>query len=202
MVAAFLLFDLDDKFSSVSASQYVVHSVYTEAPNQTIPDPAIEKSIPQKPLLKPDLKKPTPKLISLHKEPKSRLAELEARQFSLDLSGTARLEMSGMTKSANLILKMSPVKGSGLQIFDITESRLIIDGTGASVYGLDATLDDTILTVDFFTDDAGAFSIDVMLDQNILDDTNDGQNVYLEGQKFYLTENKPYRLDLSGMMRY
>lgn len=200
VVAAFVLFDLGDKFSQVSASQYSANIDYTETPNQTIthePEPKHEtakinhKAEPIKSL--------TPKIL----QQKSPLDALESKQFVLNLSGDARPGLSNMAKKASLSLKMTPIKGTNLKEFSIIESRLLIDGSSAPVSGIGAKLDDKILTVDFAADKTEKFTITITLDEKILDDKNNKQKAVLQDQDFYLmNKSMPYKVDLTGTLQH
>lgn len=190
VAASFLLLDLDDKFHPVSTNQYSANIDYTETPKQIIiPDVEPKKQIAQK---------QAP--IKVQLEPKSRLSELEEKEFSLNLSGDAYV--LGMTKKANLVLKLEPIKGTDLQKFTISESRLIIDGSGAVISGVDASLDGVMLTLNFAANNVGQFSILAILDEQILDDTNYKQNASVENQNFYLVKKEtPYQLNLVGTLK-
>lgn len=200
VVAAFVFFDLGDKFFQVSASQYSANIDYTETPNQTIthePEPKHEtakinhKAEPIKSL--------TPKIL----QQKSPLDALESKQFVLNLSGDARPGLSNMAKKASLSLKMTPIKGTNLKEFSIIESRLLIDGSSAPVSGIGAKLDDKILTVDFAADKTEKFTITITLDEKILDDKNNKQKAVLQDQDFYLmNKSMPYKVDLTGTLQH
>ncbi|MFM8659543.1 MAG: hypothetical protein ACKOCQ_06390 [Candidatus Nitrosotenuis sp.] len=197
VVAAFLLFDLDDKFAPVSASQYSANIDYTETPNQTIvsePEPKMAKTIPVAQLAKP--------IIKIHAQ-KSPLNDLEGKQFVLDLSGDARPGYSNMAKKASLTLKMIPIKGTNLKEFSIIESRLLIDGSSAPVSGIGAKLDDKTLIIDFAADKADKFTVIVSLDEKIINDKNNKQNASLQDQNFYLmNKDTPYKVDLTGTLQH
>lgn len=200
VVAAFLLFDLDDKFSPMSASQYSANIDYTETPNQTIthePEPKHEaaKTVHNA--------EPAKHVIQKISSQKSSLDILENKQFVLDLSGDARPGFSNMAKKTNLTLKMLPIKGTNLKEFDITESRLLIDGSSAPISGIGARLDDKTLTIDFAADKTKKFTVTITLDEKILDDKNNKQNVVLQNQDFYLmNKGMPYKVDLTGTLQY
>lgn len=195
-VSAFLLFDLDEKFYPPST----IHAAsidYDEANQTIIPESTIQtKTITQEPIAKP-----APKQVQarVQNEPKSRLLELESKQFTLNLRGEAYV--AGMLKDTNLILKLEPVKGTSLQNFKIIDSRLILDGAGVPITGIFAEIDQKMITLDFNANNVGKFSIFGTLDESILDDANDKQNVVLEDQDFYLLKKEmPYRLNLVGTM--
>jgi hypothetical protein len=196
-VSAFLLFDLDEKFYP-RPTMHAASIDYTEAPNQTIsPEPVISaEPVNQEPIAP----KSTPKQVQrVQSEPKSRLIELESEQFTLNLSGEAHV--AGMLKGANLILKLEPVKDTDLQDFRIVESRLILDGAGVPITGVFAKIEQTKIRLDFTANNVGKFSISGILDETILDDTNNKQNVVLEDQDFYLLKKEmPYRLNLIGTL--
>lgn len=195
VVSAFLVFDLDSKFYPIS-KQHAASIDYTETPNQTlIPEsiPVVSESHIQK--------KSTPKqsIPRVQSEPKSRLLELESKQFQLTLSGDAYV--SGMVKKANLALKIAPIRGTNLEQFQIIESRMILDNSGVSITGTGAKIQGRIITLDFTAKNIGAFSISGIMDESILDDANNKQSVILEDQDFYLVKKEtPYRLNLIGTL--
>jgi hypothetical protein len=197
MVSAFMLFDLDERFYP----QSTIHAAsidYTEAPNQTITPEFVISAEPVNE--EPIAPKSAPKQVQrVQSEPKSRLIELESKQFTMNLNGEAHV--AGMLKDANLILKLEPIKGTGLQDFQIVESRLILDGAGVPITGISAKIEQTKITLDFTANNVGKFSMSGILDEIILDDTNDKQNVILEDQDFYLLKKEmPYRLNLIGTL--
>ncbi len=205
VAAAFLIFDLDEKLYPNSNNEYAATIDYTETPNHTIiaePAPVISSSeqlVTQKqtPETKP-LQKITPRVES---EPKSRLFELENKKFSLDASGDAYLGTSGVSKKASLTLKLMPIKGTLLQEFQISDARLFLDGSGIGIVGVGAKTDNTKLTLEFLSETIGKFTIDVILDEKLLDDTNNKQSILIEDQKFYLVNKEvPYRLQMSGTL--
>lgn len=196
-MSAFVLFDLDEKFYPTKTG-HAANIDYVEAPNKTmVPEYVMPETVYQEPIAP----KPAPKQVQarVQDEPKSRLAELESKQFTLNLSGEAYV--TGMLKAANLVLKLEPVKGTNLQDFRVIESRLILDGVGVPITGISAKIDRTKITLDFTANNVGRFSISGILDGTILDDANDKQNVVLEDQDFYLIKKElPYRLNLIGTM--
>lgn len=198
VVAAFLLFDLDDKFYPKS-TEHAASIDYIETPNKTlIPEPSDESVLAME---SPNtLQKPASKSApKAQVEPKSRLSELEGKQFQLNLSGEAFV--SGMLKETNLILKLEPIQGTSLKQFKVVESRLILDGAGVAIVSTGATIDDTAMTLDFTANNIGPFSISGTLDENILDDANSRQTVTIQDQNFYLVKKEmPYRLNLIGTL--
>lgn len=199
--AAFLIFDLDDKLYPKS-SQYSANIDYTEAPKTVL---AEQLSVPEpaKPIIQQQ-EKTIPKQIqtkTVVPEPKTRLADLEQRQFRLDLSGNAYVGMSGMVKKTNLILKLEPVKGTNLQEFHIIESRFILDSSGVPISGTGVKINGKNITIEFVADNVGAFAIHGTLDEKILDDKNNKQSVILEDQDFFLIKkDTPYRLNMAGTL--
>ncbi len=197
-MSAFLIFDLDEKFYP-KPTGHAASIDYTETPNPTmIHESVAESSLALEPT--PTIQKSMPKSVpKIQIEPKSRLAELEQKQFQLNLSGEAFV--SGMLKKANLLLKLEPIQGTGLKQFKVVESRLILDGTGVAIVSTGATINDTVLTLDFTANNVGPFSISVTLDNNILDDANNKQTVTMKDQNFYLVKKEmPYRLNLMGTL--
>lgn len=205
VAAAFLIFDLDEKLYPNSDNQYAATIDYTETPNHTIieePTPmisSIEPPVTQKQTIET---KHSQKITSrTESEPKSRLFELENKKFSLDASGDAYLGTSGVSKKASLTLKLIPIKGTVLQEFQISDARLFLDGSGIGIVGVGAKTDNTKLTLEFLSETIGKFTIDVTLDEKLLDDTNNKQSILIEDQKFYLVNKEmPYRLQMSGTL--
>lgn len=200
--AAFLIFDLDDKLYPKS-SQYSANIDYTEAPKQTV---LAEQSSVQEPAkhVIAQQEKSTQKPFqtkTVVPEPKSRLVDLEQRQFRLNLSGDAYVGMSGMVKKVSLILKLVPVKGAGLQEFRIIESRFILDSSGVPISGTGVKINGKDITIEFVADNVGTFAIHGTLDEKILDDKNNKQHVILEDQDFFLIKkDMPYRLNMVGTL--
>ncbi|MEM4253677.1 MAG: hypothetical protein QXE84_09170 [Candidatus Nitrosotenuis sp.] len=64
---------------------------------------------------------------------KSRLSEFEAKEFKLEMNGTAPVSPSTMLKDASLLMKMRPVAGMNLEEFKVSEARLILDSTAMSL---------------------------------------------------------------------
>ena len=199
IVSAFLVFDLDSKFYPTS-KQHAASIDYIETPNQTLipesipePIPVVSKSHIQE---KSTPKQSIPRVQSEHK---SRLLELESKQFQLNLSGDAYV--SGMVKKANLTLKLAPIRGTNLEQFQIIDSRMILDNSGVSVTGTGAKIQGRIITLDFTAKNIGTFSISGIMDESILDDANNKQSIILEDQDFYLVKKEtPYRLNLIGTL--
>ncbi|MBI5697141.1 MAG: hypothetical protein HZC29_01260, partial [Thaumarchaeota archaeon] len=160
---------------------------------------SIEQPVAQKQTTETkSLQKIAPRIES---EPKSRLLELENKKFSLDASGNAYLGTSGVSKKASLTLKLVPIKGTVLQEFQISDARLFLDGSGIGIVGVGAKADNTKLTLEFLSETVGKFTINVTLDEKLLDDTNNKQSILIEDQKFYLVNKEvPYRLELSGTL--
>lgn len=205
VAAAFVVFDLDDKLYPNQTDGYVGTVNYSEAPKQTLvaePAPESDASSVQEQVQvmepKPASKQIAPRTQS---EPKSRLPELENKEFSLDLKGDAHLGMSGITKTASLTLKLLPVKGTLLKEFKISDARLLLDDSGISVIGTSASIEGKKITLEFLSESAGKFTIDATLDESLLDDTNNKESVTLDDQNFYLAKKEtPYRLQMSGSL--
>ncbi len=197
-MSAFLLLDLDERFYQQPRG-HASSIDYIETPNQTlVPEPIVSTEII---FQESTVQKSAPKQVQarVQNEPKSRLFEMESKQFTLNLSGKAHV--IGMIKDANLVLKLEPVRGTDLQDFRITESRLILDGTGVPITGISAKIDRTKITLDFTANNVGKFSISGILDESMLDDTNNKQNVVIQDQDFYLLKKEmPYRLNLIGTL--
>lgn len=197
-MSALLIFELDEKFYP-KPTEHAASIDYTETPNPIIiPEPITESALAMEPAptIQKSMPTPAPKV---QVAPKSRLAELEQKQFQLNMSGEAFV--SGMLKKANLLLKLEPIQGTGLKQFKVVESRLILDGTGVAITSTGATINDTILTLDFTANNVGTFSISGTLDNDVLDDANNKQTVTMKDQNFYLVKKEiPYRLNLVGTL--
>ncbi len=144
-----------------------------------------------------------------HKEPirpeinqeEIRLAELEKKEFSLELRGTARLAATSISKDAALIVKLIPVLGTNLQSFEIVDARLLLDSSTISIKSISATIQGKDVILTFVSENVASFEIKATLDEQILADKNNKQNVVLQDQLFYLIKKEtPYRLDMSGTM--
>lgn len=190
--AAFLIFDLDSKFYPVP-KQHVSTIGYDETTKTIIPEPA-EIILPQTIPVAP---KKAELPVRVQNEPKSRLNELENKEFLLNLSGDAHV--SGMVKKTTITLKLQPIKGTNLQEFKILDSRLVLDSSGVSISGTTLKIDEKNITIEFVSDTFGKFVIRATLDESILSDTNNKQSVLVEDQNFYLINKEtPYRLNLIG----
>ncbi|MBM3905719.1 MAG: hypothetical protein FJ354_03415 [Thaumarchaeota archaeon] len=198
VVSTFLILDLDEKFYP-KPTERAASIDYTETPSQTIiPQPIAESTLAIEPVptIQKSIQKTAPKI---QMEPKYSLAELEQKQFQLNLSGEAFV--SGILKKANLLVKLEPIQGTGLKQFKVVESRLILDGTGVAIVSTGATINDTVLKLDFTANNVGSFSISSTLDNNIIDDANRKQIVKMKDQNFYLVKKEtPYRLNLIGTL--
>lgn len=190
--AAFLIFDLDSKFYPVP-KQHVSTIGYDETTKTIIPEP-VEIILPQTIPVAP---KKAELPVRVQNEPKSRLNELENKEFLLNLSGDAHV--SGMVKKTTITLKLQPIKGTNLQEFKILDSRLVLDSSGVSISGTTLKIDEKNITIEFVSDTFGKFVIRATLDESILSDTNNKQSVLVEDQNFYLINKEtPYRLNLIG----
>lgn len=190
--AAFLIFDLDSKFYPVP-KQHVSTIGYDETTKTIIPEPA-EITLPQTIPIAP---KKAELSVRVQNEPKSRLNDLENKEFSLNLSGDAHV--SGMVKKTTITLKLQPIKGTNLQEFKILDSRLVLDSSGVSISGTTLKIDEKNITIEFVSDTFDKFIIRATLDESILSDTNNKQSVLVEDQNFYLINKEtPYRLNLIG----
>lgn len=192
VATAFLIFDLDSKFYPAPKSHASTID-YSETTKTIIPEPT-ETVSPQT---------VTPKKAELpariQNEPKSRLNDLENKEFSLNLSGDAYV--SGMVKKTTLTLKLQPIKGTGLQEFEILDSRLVLDSSGVSISGTALQIDEQDIAIEFISDTFGKFVIRATLDEPVLSDTNNKQSVLVKDQKFYLINKEtPYRLNLIGTL--
>jgi hypothetical protein len=197
VVSAFLVFDLDDKFYP-KPQEHAASMDYTEAPNRTLTPVVESATLESTPVIseKQPVQAPKPRV---QNEPKSRLFELEQKQFQLNLSGDAYV--SGMVKKASLTIKMAPIKGTNLQKFQTVESRMILDNSGVSITGTGVQIIGQKITMDFTANNVGAFSMSGILDNPILEDANNKQNVVLEDQNFYLIKKEtPYRLNMIGTL--
>ncbi|MGQ0605460.1 MAG: hypothetical protein ACT4OD_00690 [Candidatus Nitrosotenuis sp.] len=200
VVAAFLIFDLQEKFYPV-LKPYTVTIDYTETKKTMIAEPKelAEVSL-QNTVLMP-LQKQVFKSVRAENEPKSRLSELENKEFSLYLGGDAYLGISGVAKKANLALNLVPIKGTNLEQFQVLDSRLLLDNSGVSISGTGVEIEDRNVTLKFVSDTVGEFVIRATLDESILDDTNNKQSVFLEDQNFYLIKKEmPYRINMFGTL--
>ena len=194
VAAAFLIFDLDSKFYP-APKQHASTIGYDEATKTIIPE-SVEIIQPQTMTIAP---KKTELPVRVQTEPKSRLNELENKDFSLNLSGDAHV--SGMVKKTIITLKLQPIKGTNLQEFKILDSRLVLDSSGVSISGTALQIDEKDITIEFLSDTFGKFTIRATLDESILSDTNNKQSVSVEDQNFYLINKEmPYRMNLIGSL--
>lgn len=192
--AAFLIFDLDSKFYP-APKQHASTIGYSDTTKTIIPDPA-ETVPPQTPTITP---KKAELPARIQNEPKSRLSELENKEFSLNLSGDAYV--SGMVKKTTLTLKLQPIKGTHLQEFTILDSRLVLDHSGVPLSGTALKIDEQDMAIEFSSNAFGKFTIHATLDEPILSDTNNKQSVLVKDQTLYLINKEtPYRLNLIGTL--
>ena len=206
VVAAFLLFDLDEKLFSNTPTEHPVTINYVEAPNHTVvAESALPKSkMQEKPAAQKPMTTAQKPMVSasqkVQKEPKSRLPDLESRQFKLDLNGDARIGQSNMAKKASLTFILVPIKGTNLQEFKIAESRFVLDGSSVLLSNIGVKINDRDLVMDLNAE-GGTYKIHGKLDKAILDSKNNKQNVSLHDQTIYLTKkDAPYLLNLSGTL--
>lgn len=193
MAAAFLIFDLDSKFYP-TPKPHASTIDYSEATKTIIQEP-----VEITPLQTTIIPKKADLPVRAQNEPKSRLNELENKEFSLNLSGDAYV--SGMVKKTTLTLKMQPIKGTNLQEFKIVDSRLVLDSSGVSISGTTLQIIQKDIVIEFVSDKFGKFIIRATLDEPILSDTNNKQGVSVVDQNFYLINKEtPYRLNLVGTM--
>ena len=191
--AAFLIFDLDSKFYPAPKSHASTID-YSEATKTVIQEP-----VEITPLQTTAIPKKAELPARAQDEPKSRLNELENKEFSMNLRGDAYV--SGMVKKTSLTLKMQPIKGTNLQEFKIVDSRLVLDSSGVSISGTTLQIAQKDVAIEFVSDTLGKFIIRATLDEPILSDTNNKQGVSVADQNFYLINKEmPYRLNLVGTL--
>lgn len=192
--AAFLIFDLDSKFYPTPKSHASTID-YSEATKTIIQESAEIVPVQTPPVTPKKAELP----VRIQNEPKSRLNELENKEFSLNLSGDAYA--SGMVKKTTLILKLQPIKGTNLQEFKILDSRLVLDSSGVSISGTTLQISQKDIAIEFVSDKSDKFIIRATLDEPILSDTNNKQGVSVKDQNFYLINKEvPYRLNLVGTL--
>ena len=202
LVTAFLLLDLDQKL--FSGKTQIDSTIYAETskPLEILEnvDAATEVKIPAS--------NPTPSTsltkqnlpVPAQKVTKSRLSELESRQFRLDLSGEARISSSGVGKKTNMIILMNPVKGTNLSEFKVLDIRFFLDGSGLSLHNTGIKISGKEITIGLVSQ-KGQYQIQGKLEKNLLDTTNDRQNVLMSGQSMYFTKKDiPYVLNLKGTL--
>ena len=203
LVTAFLLLDLDQKL--FSGKTQIDSTIYAETskPLEILENvdaatevkiPASNPTVPSTSLTKQNLPVPAQKVT------KSRLSELESRQFRLDLSGEARISSSTMGKKTNMIILMNPVRGTSLSEFKVTDIRLFLDGSGLSLHNTGIKISGKEITIGLVSQ-KGQYQIQGKLEKNLLDTTNDRQNVLMSGQSMYFTKKDiPYVLNLKGTL--
>ena len=197
-VAAFLVFDLDSKFYPKSVDGHSAKSEYSEVPNQMLTVSSAEHAtLAQEPKPAQKQVKPARQVY----EQKSRLAELEEKEFSLNLGGDAHVGITGMVKKSSLSLKFTPIRGTNMEQFQVLDARFVLGGTGIPITCIGAKIEQKILTMDFVSDSAGKFSVIAILDENILNDSNNKQSIAIEDQDFYLVKKEiPYKLNMIGTL--
>jgi hypothetical protein len=199
LVAAFLLLDLDEKL--FSGKTELGSTSYAETPKPIeITGPSDTTGEIESQSSKPVVQTPSKQNLAAQaqKGAKSRLSELESRQFRLELSGDARISSSNMGKNTNLIILMNPVKGTGLSEFRVVELRFFLDGSGLPLHDTGVKISGKDITIGLVSQ-KGQYQIHGLLEKNLLDTTNDKQNVLLSDQKMYFTKKDiPYILNLKG----
>lgn len=194
--SAFFIFNFVEKSHSESSVISTMHNF--ENSNQIISSEP-NAGLAQKSNYSPKIEKKSSEPVMASLEPKSRISELEGKQFELRLSGEALI--SGMSKKANLSVKIEPEKGTNLKQFIILDSRFLLDGMGVNTVLSKVALSDNVLALDFLRDDGQSFTVMGELDSNIVSDTNDKQTVTIKNQKFYFGKKDiPYTLDLIGTL--
>lgn len=63
------------------------------------------------------------------KSEKSRLLELESKEFRLEMRGTTLVSHSTISKDAVLSVKMRPVSGTNLEEFSVSDAKLVLGST-------------------------------------------------------------------------
>ncbi|MGQ0771796.1 MAG: hypothetical protein ACT4NT_03375 [Nitrososphaerota archaeon] len=201
LTASFWVFNLGEKFFPVT-KQEISSVEFQMGKQQVIEDtPMPEASA--------DSTQAQIQIPKQHKEPirpainreETRLDELEKKEFSLELHGTARLATTSISKDAALTVKLSPVLGTNLQSFEIVDARLLLDSSAVSIKSISATIHGRDVVMTFVSENVASFEIKATLDESILVDKNNKQNVVLQDQLFYLIKKEtPYRLDMGGTL--
>lgn len=131
----------------------------------------------------------------------SRLSELESRQFSIDLRGSAFVATTSVSHDAALQITMRPVHGTNIQLFTVNDAKFILSGSAVNLKSPAVEIVGRDLILTFVSDTVGEFAIKGTLDEDILSDTNNRQNVSLQDQLFYLVnKDVPYKLVMSGTL--
>ena len=132
---------------------------------------------------------------------KSRLSEFEAKEFKLEMSGTALVSPSTMLKDASLLIKMKPVAGMNLEEFKVSEARLILDSTAMSLNLITVKIVDHDMVLIIDSTNKGEYFVRAQISEKILSDNNNRQNVLLHDQPFYIVNKDiPYKLNLTGTL--
>ena len=202
LVTAFLLLDLDQKLFSgktqIDSTIYAESSKPLEIVDKKDVQPESGTSASEVFSQSTISKQTLP--VSAQKTTKSRLTELESRQFRLDLSGEARISSSTMGKKTTMIILLNPVRGTSLSEFKVTDIRLFLDGSGLSLHNTGIKISDKEMVIGLVSQ-KGQYQIYGTLEKNLLDTTNDRQNVLISGQNLYFTKKDiPYVLNLKGTL--
>mgnify|MGYP003338486085 CR=1 FL=1 len=196
-----MLLDLDEKL--FSGKTELGSTSYAETPKPIeITGPSDTTGEIESQSSKPVVQTPSKQNLAAQaqKGAKSRLSELESRQFRLDLSGEARISSSGVGKKTNMIILMNPVKGTNLSEFKVLDIRFFLDGSGLSLHNTGIKISGKEITIGLVSQ-KGQYQIQGKLEKNLLDTTNDRQNVLMSGQSMYFTKKDiPYVLNLKGTL--
>lgn len=201
LTASFWIFDLGEKFFPDTKQETPSVEFQTEN-QQAIEDTSVPEASADSTQAQIEIPKQRKELIKPEiNQEKIRLAELEKKEFSLELHGNARLGATSISKDAVLIVKLSPISGTNLQSFKIVDARLLLDSSAVPIKSISATIQGKDVVMTFVSENVASFEIKATLDEQILADKNNKQNVVLQNQLFYLIKKEtPYRLDMSGTL--
>lgn len=202
LAASFWIFDLGEKFFPVTTKQETPNVEFQTEKQQAIDDVPMPEASADSTQAQIEIPKQRKELIrpEINQE-EIRLAELEKKEFSLELHGTARLSTTSISKDAALIVKLSPISGTNLQSFEIVDVRLLLDISAVPIKSSSATIQGKDVVLTFVSENVPSFEIKATLDEQILADKNNKQNAVLQDQLFYLIKKEtPYRLDMSGTL--
>lgn len=202
LTASFWVFNLGEKFFPVTIKQEIQSVELQTEKQQVIEDTPMPEASADSTQVQIEIPKQRKELVrpEINQE-EIRLDELEKKEFSLELHGTARLGTTSISKDAALIIKLSPISGTNLQIFEIVDARLLLDSSAISIKSISATIQGKDVVLTFVSENVASFEIKATLDEQILADKNNKQNVVLQDQLFYLIKKEtPYRLDMSGTL--
>lgn len=202
LTASFWIFDLGEKFFPDTTKQETPSVEFQTENQQAIEDTSVPEASADSTQAQIELPKQRKELIKPEiNQEKIRLAELEKKEFSLELHGTAHLGATSISKNAVLIVKLSPISGTNLQSFEIVDARLLLDSSAVPIKSTSATIQGKDVVMTFVSENVASFEIKATLDEQILADKNNKQNVVLQNQLFYLIKKEtPYRLDMSGTL--